>query len=520
MDLVTITGVPILRTGHYDLQSGPVDFSTEHLHAAVAAFENDPAVLAPRIRVELEDQGHLDDGGIAVEAAGGSGGPALGWADGLRVDGNTLYADLHVPGELADVIEWAYPSRSIEGLFGFTTATGQTHDFVATGLLLLGTSWPGVSTLPDLRELESDFAAEVATANVATYATAAAPDDAHVVAARPAPRIDAQARAQLVQAGLNVADLRMRWYGAESDGELTDLPESYDYWSWYVTEIRADDDGTLYAVVVDEATGEQWRFDVGAISGSDVQWSPPRAGALDWIDAPSSAAARSGRPSLALGSWTSRGASRTTATATGQEGDSPMTDEQRRALAASYGLAEDATEEQIMAAAQAQSEARAAAGDGEPGSGEGEPGSGDEGDGGSGEPAPEPEAAVAADGRTVNISREVWEQTQRDARDGAAARAAQVASERDELVRAAMRDGRITPAEAGLQRNPDGSLPDGWRRDLDAAPEVTARRLEALEPGKYPGGEPPVGAAGENGGRDGGYGRVLASFGVPSREVK
>jgi hypothetical protein len=68
----------------------------------------------------------------------------------IVVDGETLYGDYVVPPGLAAVIDWAFPSRSIEGAPGSImgpTATGRTHELTITAVALLGVDLPGVSTL-------------------------------------------------------------------------------------------------------------------------------------------------------------------------------------------------------------------------------------------------------------------------------------------------------------------------------------------------------------------------------------
>lgn len=470
--------MPILRTGHYDLQSGPVDFSMEDLHAAVSAFEHDPAVLAPRLRLEGYGQAHLNGDGIAVEAAGGTGGPSVGWCDGLAVEGNTLYADWHVPAEIAANMDWAYPSRSIEGIHGYTTATGQTHAFMLTGCLLLGTSWPGVTTLPDFAEVQAEFQAEVAAGNIVTasFATATGDEAKPLDKAEQVARLSVTARApkpareRLTQAGMNVSDIRMRWYGAEEHGDL-DLPESYDYFSWYVTEVRADDDGSLYALVIDEATGQFWRFDVASIDGAEVSFAAPAEVMFEVIPVTAQAA----RPRPALARFNERPTPTSAASTTHQE-DDPMTDAQRRALATSLGLdPETATVEHIdtkIADPTAQTGVEVVL---EPEATDGTA------------PVADAEAElVAASGRTTTISRDKLAELERDAAAGAAARASQIEAERTATVKAALDARKITPAEAGLARNDDGSWVDGWRKDMDEAPEVTARALTRLASGKLP----------------------------------
>jgi hypothetical protein len=491
LEIVTLPRVPVLRTGHYDLESGEADFAIEHLTAAADALANDPAVLPLRIRLELEDgQGHLDADGIVSEANGVQGGPAVGWGDNYAVAGNTLYADLHVPSIVAESMEWAFPARSIEGLWGYTTATGHQHDFIATGLLLLGQSWPGVTTLPDFAEVQAEFAADVAEGaiEVPSYATATGrvPEAAAVVARVGASgRPPRSARQELATAGLNVADLRMRWLAAEANGELEGLPDSYDYWSWYPVETRARDDGTLAVYVMDEDTGSEWEFVVESVADGQVRFSEP----VEVVRPdPVPLAAAGVRPRPPLARYASRaegraGAASSPPTTHHQEDERPMTDAQRRALASRLGLdPETATEEDIYAAAETQPQ------DPPETPPEGDP---PEGDPPEGDEAPEGEpAGVAA--RTATISRERLAELERQAAAGAAAEDARTHVNRDRLVLAALADGRILPNEAGL-----GALDEntglyaigesGWRRDLEDAPEVTARALARLETGKYPG---------------------------------
>lgn len=435
VELVTIPNVPLVRTGHFDAMSGPVDFTLEHLEAAVLAFENDPAILAPRIHL-----GH-EDPRFAAATRDQDGEPALGWFDNLRVDGNTLYGDAHMPAWLEEMADWAFPSRSVEGMFGLATATGNTHIFALTGVALLGVSLPAVETLDDLRELGERAGAVSVAASAPTVARM--------------PRT--------VLAGVGMPDLSRAWYAAEESGELEGLPDTYDVWSWYVTEIRVDDDGSLFALVIDDATGDLWRFDA-TVSGNTVTFAKPKQVVVQFV-----AAQSSGHPSRpALARFTSRRESRGTQAASAepnQEAIRPMTDEQRRALALALGLPEDTAEDALHTAA-----AERAAQD--PADVEPDPTT---------EPDPAPvaeddrELVAATAGATVQVSREVWEQTQRDAQAGAAARSAQITAERDQVVDRAVREGRIMASER-----------QQWRDDLEASPDLVASQLGRLAAGKFP----------------------------------
>lgn len=175
-----------------------------------------------------------------------------------------------------------------------------------------------------------------------------------------------------------------------------------------------------------------------------------------------------------------------------------MDDALRRLLAERHGLdAETATADEVTAAEVA------AANPTDPIPEGGEPE-------GAADPANAPELVAA---RTTTISRAVLETLQRDAAAGVAARAEQIDGQRTTLVTAAVTDGRITPAEAGLTRAADGLWPDGWRRDMDDAPEVTARALARLEAGKYPGatGAKAVTSTGD---RSNSLNRALAASGI------
>lgn len=134
--LATIPNVELARTGSWALSTGRWDPKAADFAAAVAAL-NCPAVKPARIRL-----GHVDPRF--------DGEPAVGHIDRLRVEagGHSLVGDLaKVPGWLPQVVNAAYPDRSVEGVYGHVCSLGHTHPFVLTGLALLGVAAPGVGTL-------------------------------------------------------------------------------------------------------------------------------------------------------------------------------------------------------------------------------------------------------------------------------------------------------------------------------------------------------------------------------------
>lgn len=469
VELVTLPGVIICRTGTYALSSGETTFTEEDLASAADAFATDPAVKAPRIRIaSLEKALNLDP-------AEHGGEPAFGWADNLTVtaSGQELAADLHVPDWLAEMTAFAYPSLSLEGTPpGWISATGRAHDLTITAVALLGVHLPGVSTLDDFREIIAngpDLADAEETAVLATLAVQ--------------PRM-----ASMDQ------DIVVRRFVAALDGGELDLPGGtdapYDIWPM---NMRFDDAGTPYLKVTDEVQGTLYRVDF-AVSGSEVTFDA----FVEIAEQDVPITASSPRRITTVASWQSREAVR--ATIPTQEDDQPMNDALRRLLAERHGLdAETATADEVTAAEIAAANPTTPIPEGGEPEGEGAP-----------ENAPEAEPVAA---RTTTISRDVLDTLQRDAAEGVAARAEQIAGRRTTLVTAAVADGRITPAEAGLTPAADGSWPDGWRRDMDDAPEVTARALARLEAGKYPGATGAK-AVTATGGRPNSLNRALAASGI------
>lgn len=457
-DLVRIPRVPILSTGTYQLGTGEFTFTEEDLIAAAAAPATDAAVQWPRVKIDgLSDSFNPD-------AHGGE--PAFGRVENLEVDGQTLYGDFLVPPGLAAVIDWAYPARSVEGAPASVmgpTATGKTHELIITAVALLGVDLPGVSTLPDLMEVLAQFGGE-SPEQVAVMATVAGGRDGTLADLR-----DAQQRA--IRAGLDQELVRRRFYDATENGaDSVAVPEGETGWDLWIRSLRFDDNGSPFLVVESMSSGHLYRYGL-AVSGNDANFTLVGEVVEQYVAA--SAAGR--RESVAV--WATRDESRAVMANRGGAG---MTPEQIAALAAGYGLdPATATEADIMAAAQAAVDARAAEPPADPPPPEPVVP----------EPVPEPVAA-SAESRTVTVTAAQWQEMQerlgRTEADLTTRREAEARAHRDGLITAALADGRIAPSEAGMTRNADGTLPEGWRRDLDDAPAATERILARLEPNRVP----------------------------------
>lgn len=142
VNLVTVPGVELMRTGKWNLSTGEWECTPAEIAAAIDAHAKG-ILRKPVIRL-----GHNDPRF--------SGDPAVGWLDNLRAsaDGQALIGDMvGVPEWLAEILPSAYPSRSIEGLYDYTAPDGSSHEFVLTGLALLGATRPGVESLQSLQDV-------------------------------------------------------------------------------------------------------------------------------------------------------------------------------------------------------------------------------------------------------------------------------------------------------------------------------------------------------------------------------
>lgn len=154
VNLVTVKDRELMKVGNWKVRSGH-DFAVtpELIKAAVTAHQSG-VLRKPTIRI-----GHGDERF--------SGDPAMGFVDNLRIseDGSTLYGDLMgVPKGFAEIMPSAYPSLSIEGMYDYTAPDGSTHDFVLTGLALLGATAPGISELKSVQDVTDFYESNIAAA--------------------------------------------------------------------------------------------------------------------------------------------------------------------------------------------------------------------------------------------------------------------------------------------------------------------------------------------------------------------
>jgi hypothetical protein len=415
VELVTKTGIPLVRVGSYSLASGPRVFTEEDLASAAAALATDPAVKPPRVKIDSVEKA-LD---LDPTAHGGE--PSFGYFDGLRVTdaGQTLVGDFHGPKAVADAMEWAYLNLSIEGPPpGWVSASGRSHSLVISAVALLGVHWPGVTTLDDFTE----FLAE-------------------------GPKIEKTEAPEEVLATIGVAasldqDMVARRLIDAIDSGGIEIPDGTNSYALWLRSIRFDDDGKPYAKVTDEDSGRLYRVDF-KVSGSEVTFG--KFTEVVEQDVPVSAGMARRSP---VAVWASRDESRAVMANRGGAG---MTPEQIAALAAGYGLDPDtATEADIMAAANAAAEARKA---------EPEP-----------TPAPEPVAASAAlpEG-VVAIDSDELARLRAGAQTAQELAAERDRRDRDAVLAAALGEGRFPPARRAVYERAWQADPEGTRLLLTAS---------------------------------------------------
>lgn len=436
-ELVTIEAVPIVRVGSYELGSGPRNFTEEDLAAAADAWATDAAVKNPRIKIASLEQA------MGLDPAAHGGEPAFGWCDNLRVsaDGQELLVDFHVPDFIHAGMQWAYPSLSIEGTYpGWVSATGRSHELVITAVALLGVHWPGVSTLDDFQSFLLDGPAEGELIEARGTVLATAP----------------VRRRRDVSASLDSDLVSRRFYDRLDSGEI-EVPEGVTAWDIWIRSMRFGDDGAPYLKVTDEASGTLYRVDF-TVTGSEVNFGDFTE--VVEQDVPVTAGARPADP---LATWASREQSRGVHASDNQDEEgASMTDEQRQAIIAAFGLPSDATVEQCREAV-----AGASADENEP-EAEGQPEAQVE------EPQVEEPVAASAglqlpEGVTVIDSDELARLRQ-GAATASALHEAEQTRQMTEVIEAAVAEGRIAPARAAQ-----------WARSWAADPEGTRHLLTAPE---------------------------------------
>lgn len=489
-ELVDVTDVEVCQTGiEYHLASGPRTFTTSDLKSAVDS-QGDAAVKTPRLKL-----GHVANIGLMAD-----GQPAIGTVTDMKLEqGGHLITGTYkgIPKWLANILPSAYPARSIEGAVGVKTATQNTWDLVITDLALLGVIWPGVTTLEDIQALYS----------------VDGPDNVQVLTTKEEVAALSVAAAAVVNAQVDTDNVMRAWREHKTGDQM---------W-WWVRSMMMDPNELI---VEDEDEGELYRIPY-AIKGEDVTFSDPIPVKIVYEDKPKpkeDKQAASLAAAAAIGAFQSlHPQSKQLAQFSTREEFNMSgviaSDVDPVALRESLGLEASATDDEVRTAI-ANAGFAAPPGQEPPAAGTGAPASeqpGTTATGGEGQPdntAPSgatdpneahPNVAPATEGGSqagtvepptnasgvVQLDRDTYERLRRGAAAGEQALATQVTAERDRVISAAIKEGRIAPSRAQYWQAQWKADQQGTRMLLTAAADKGG-----LAPGLIPvverGGESPI----------------------------
>lgn len=466
-----IKNAPIISTGiEYPLSTGPKTFTESELIDAVAA-QADPAIVSPRIKL-----GHASGYndlliGDAEQAFGRIDGSTMVLGD----NNQTIYGDYLVPEWLGTVMPIAFPNRSIEGNENAETVTGKEYQLVISAVSLLGIYWPGCQVLEDLPlwyggdipdgvEFDAAIAAKLAASKKVKGKVAA----------------KGGTMPGLILADADISRIRRQFYDRAMNNELDGVDEN-TYW-WWVRGERYADDGGLYLIVEDDDNGDLYKFDV-EVNKEDVTFSTPTQVRVEYVKAATADQRRAVVAGMAVAdkhlvvhaSRADTGGPEKSTT----KGASTMDEAKRKKLAASVGLPEDATEEQISAKLK---EVRAAAEDAgaegldpeqdpevTPPAPSGTAPTGLEDD-----PKPDEDPAVDGDG-TVRVDAAVWKQTREGASLALTHENERITARQKDKIDKAVHAGKFPPARRAH-----------YTALMAADEEGTTAMLDTLQPGLIP----------------------------------
>jgi hypothetical protein len=365
----------------------------------------------------------------------------------------------------------AYPARSIEGAFDYQAAEDKpTHALMISAVSLLGVVAPGVSTLEDLKDLYGEEA----------------PDGLEIVATKNmfagtkiiAKAVGGDMPKDKITAAVSVDDVRREYY------ESLDSAQAW----WWICRVEVDP----MQLIVDDEEGSLYRVTYDP-KGKEITFGDPVEVEIVYVDvgteeATAARAAIKGEGKV-LASYNNRSESRPDDEVEG--GSVPKTKakskaDRAKALRASLGLAEDATDKQVAAALKEAEEILA--GDSEDDDDESsddddddedeevddDTGNGDDDDDEDDEDeAGEGDEEVEAG--TVKVDKGTLAELKKNSDMGVAARKEQLKKEREDDLSAAVKAGKFPRARKSHWRNL-------WKKD----PEGTKAAIAELEPNLVP----------------------------------
>jgi len=140
--VATFKRVALAKVGSHSASTGKTSITHDDL-AEIVRSSRDPMAGKTVIKI-----GHLDP---RMNNPQYDGDPVYGQVENLTVEDDTLYGDLvNVPGQLAEVMPSAYPSRSVEIGYNMRTRAGKVLKRVLTAVALLGATRPAIKDLGDV----------------------------------------------------------------------------------------------------------------------------------------------------------------------------------------------------------------------------------------------------------------------------------------------------------------------------------------------------------------------------------
>lgn len=445
------SNVELIHTGTWDISTGQWTVTTDDLSNAVSAMEC-PAVRRPVLKL-----GHNDPRF--------DGEPAVGWVANMATaeDGRTLVGDYTgMPGWLGPVIASAYPDRSVEGAYDFRCQLGHTHPFVLTAVALLGVTPPGIGTLESLQDVAS------------LYGVAAAggiDDSGQQIAITLSGGAMPNPRAAEIAAGVTTEDVRRAFYASPVG----------DGWDVWIEEIQLE---PLQLIAMNDASGKRSRIPV-ELGAGDGEEAVSFGAAIDVVVRYEDAAVTASAPPAGVLRYASRDESRPgnrpagkpvekkkvtpptsaaeaaarihSASVKGHEEEGTPVDfstDQLAALRNKLGIPDgEALEPDQVLAAIGDSPSSDSQETVEP----------------QGTPAPEKVAASKKVAGTVTIDASAWDEREERIKRLEASAAKRARDERDDVIAAAVQDGKFPPARK-----------EHWARLWDADSEGTREVLAGL----------------------------------------
>lgn len=448
-NFVTVEGVELARVGTWAASTGPTALTAEMFESIVDAFNSGNFNL-PVIKI-----GHLDP---RFENPDWDGDPAYGQIANVRFSdarGGTLIGDyVNVPEELAEKLESAYPHRSAEIDFDLELLdeNGEVTDSypaVLSGLALLGSARPAVD---GLAAVHAKFTAKLTGSTLRSKSTVRVNARASFASA---------ASAHLAFNGNHTAN-SLRTALHQAVGALS-TPDSYvDTW------VEDYDDSSVWHFYGDGMVQRSYSV---AADGS-VTLSPDFIRVVEkrvFEPAPDTAPV----PHSLSRALHSAGKAALAAPANDEGGaEMAFTEPQLVVLRKQFGLAETATQEEVLAALDAAAAEKPAEPTVEPAAepvvepAKVEPAA---------EPAKPAEPAAQEPTPTIQLSAAnfaaMQEENARFAAAFAKMDAERAAERRDKAIFSAMQTGRLHPSEK-----------DAWREALDRDEEGVTALLSARHP--------------------------------------